>query len=79
MGRSIINQRSINKAHNVNPALIFKAMASCKEPFISTKYFFKVGMDTKPESVELSIGRATIDTIFYFLCFFLPSRNMKQE
>jgi len=40
-GRSVINQRSINTDHNVNPALIFKAVAAFNETYISTKYFYK--------------------------------------
>lgn len=50
-GRSIINQRSINTAHNVNPALIFKAVDTCNEQSFSTKYFYKVEKDAKPECV----------------------------
>lgn len=50
-GRSIINQRSINTAHNVNPALIFKAVDTCNEQSFSTKYFYKVEKDAKPEYV----------------------------
>lgn len=37
-GRSIINQSSINTAHNVHPVLIFKAVDTCNERSISTKW-----------------------------------------
>lgn len=37
-GRSIINQSSINTAHNVHPALIFKAVDTCNEQSTSTKW-----------------------------------------
>lgn len=36
-GRSTINQSSVNTAHNVHPALIFKAVDSCNEQSIPTK------------------------------------------
>lgn len=51
LGRSIINQRSTHMAHNVNLALIFKAVDTCNEQSISTKYFCKVEKDAKPEYV----------------------------
>lgn len=50
-GRSIINQRSINTAHKVNPVLIFKAVDTCNELSISTKYIYKVENVAKPEYV----------------------------
>lgn len=80
-GRSIINQRSINTAHNVNPTLIFKAVDTCNEKSISTKYFYKVEKDEKSKYVKkisIRVKKQTTRIHAPFL-FIFPPRNMKRE
>lgn len=83
LGRSIINQRSTNTAHNVNLVLIFKAVDTCNEQSISTKYFCKVQKDAMPGYVlnYPLVGEKGALAEFppFQSAYFLPTRNMKHE
>ena len=77
-GRSAINQRSINTAHNVNPALIFKAVDTCNEQYASAEHFLQSGGRCKGRiCAKLSISRFSTPPNFS-VCSFFPSRYMKR-